>query len=63
MIQKKYYGHHQEVDYIEEYDGKMHAYEIKWNPNVQVKFPKSLLNSYNDIETRTIKRIILWIIF
>lgn len=37
----------QEIDYIEEVDGKLTAFEIKWNPNKKVRFPKTFLNSYD----------------
>jgi uncharacterized protein len=35
-----------EIDYIEEYDGKLKGYEIKWNQNRKVKPPKLFLESY-----------------
>lgn len=44
----------QEIDYIEEYDGKLHAYEFKWNPNKRVKFPKTFTNAYPGSETKVI---------
>ncbi|MFZ5554110.1 MAG: ATP-binding protein [Bacteroidota bacterium] len=36
----------QEVDYIEEYEGKFHAYEMKWNPKKKIKFPKTFSAAY-----------------
>lgn len=36
----------QEIDYIEEYDGKLFAYEFKWKENKKHKFPKSFLQAY-----------------
>ena len=36
----------QEIDFIEEYNGKLHAYEFKWNPSKKVHFSKSFLNAY-----------------
>lgn len=36
----------QEVDYVEEIDGKFFAYEIKWNPKKKVKFPKPFIDTY-----------------
>jgi short subunit dehydrogenase-like uncharacterized protein len=36
----------QEIDYIEERDGQLHAYEIKWNPVRKVVPSKSFTNSY-----------------
>lgn len=36
----------QEIDYIEESDGFLNAYEIKWNPHAKVKIPKTFKESY-----------------
>lgn len=36
----------QEVDYIEESDGKINAFEFKWNPNAKYKVPKKFLGTY-----------------
>ncbi len=44
----------QEIDYIEEYDGKLHAYEFKWNPKAKAKFPKAFLEAYPGSETQVI---------
>ncbi|RUA23860.1 MAG: ATPase [Bacteroidetes bacterium] len=46
----------QEIDYLEEREGKIFAYEFKWNPRVKVKFPKSFINSYPDSETKVISQ-------
>lgn len=35
-----------EIDYIEEYDGYMHAYEFKWNPKKKLKFPDAFTENY-----------------
>jgi len=40
----------QEIDYIEEYGGKINTFEFKWNPNARVKIPSSFLSSYNNSE-------------
>jgi predicted AAA+ superfamily ATPase len=45
---------HQEIDYIEEYDGKLHAYEFKWNPNAKVKTQKTFLEAYPGTEIQVI---------
>lgn len=37
----------QEVDYVEERDGKMYAFEFKWNDKLKPKFPKTFLQNYN----------------
>jgi len=38
----------QEIDYIEEMNGKLNAYELKWNPNITVKPSKTFTNAYPD---------------
>jgi uncharacterized protein len=43
-----------EIDYIEEYNGEIHAYEFKWNAKAKAKFPKSFVDSYRPVETRII---------
>ena len=37
-----------EIDYIEEEDGQLSAYEFKWNPKAKYKTPKQFINSYPD---------------
>ncbi|NLJ44716.1 MAG: ATP-binding protein [Bacteroidales bacterium] len=37
----------QEIDYIEERDGILHAYEIKWNPKSRAKLSKTFSSAYN----------------
>lgn len=46
----------QEIDYIEESDGTINAYEFKWNPRKRVKFPASFLEAYPGARTQTISR-------
>lgn len=42
----------QEIDYIEESDGTMTAFEMKWNPKKsRVRFPKAFLEAYPIKET------------
>ena len=36
----------QEIDYIEEKDGKLSAYEFKWNPSAKTKQPRAFMASY-----------------
>ncbi len=43
-----------EVDYIEEQNGKLYAYEFKWNPKKKVKIPRSFTNLYPEAETQLI---------
>lgn len=44
----------QEIDYVEEADGKITGFEFKWNPKTKVHIPSSFKNTYNaDIEIIT----------
>lgn len=45
---------HQEIDYIEERDGKIYAFEFKWNNKAKARFSKSFLEAYPDNETQII---------
>ena len=36
----------QEIDYVEERNGVLHAFEFKWNSNKKVKVPKSFIQAY-----------------
>lgn len=38
----------QEIDYLEELDGILHAYEFKWQSTKKVKPPRSFTNGYPD---------------
>lgn len=38
----------QEIDYLEESDGVLHAFEIKLNPGKNVKFPVTFTKNYTD---------------
>lgn len=44
----------QEIDYISEANGKIEAYEFKWNPRAKAKFSKSFVNEYNPVITKGI---------
>jgi len=44
----------QEIDYIEERGGKLHAYEFKWNENAKYKFPATFLKAYPKSQTQVI---------
>jgi predicted AAA+ superfamily ATPase len=41
----------QEIDYVEEKDGKLFAFEFKWNQNSKAKFPKVFTRTYPNSET------------
>ena len=43
-----------EIDYVEEYGGKLHGYEFKWNPNAKAKIPKAFLEAYPGSEVKVI---------
>lgn len=44
----------QEIDYIEEQEEKLSAYEFKWNKKARAKFPKTFIRAYPDSETHLI---------
>lgn len=44
----------QEVDYVEEYDGRLHAYEFKYNPKKKAKIPASFLGTYPDADFKVV---------
>ena len=35
---------------MEEYDGKLHAFEIKWNPKAKAKLTKTFATAYPDAD-------------
>lgn len=46
----------QEIDYLEEREGKLYAYEFKWNPSAKAKIPRTFLNAYPDSESFVVHR-------
>jgi len=46
----------QEIDYVEERDGKMWAYQFKWNPKSKARFSKTFTEAYLQHELRVIDR-------
>ena len=44
----------QEIDYLEEKDGVLSAFEFKWNASAGASFPKTFLNAYTNAETAVI---------
>ncbi len=44
----------QEIDYIEEKNGQLFAYEFKWNTKAKTKFPKKFVETYTPKETKVI---------
>lgn len=50
----------QEIDYIEELDGRLTAFEIKWNPNAKFSFPITFTRNYPGSENHFIHRENFW---
>jgi predicted AAA+ superfamily ATPase len=46
----------QEIDWIEEYNGNLHAYEFKWNPSKNNKIPPLWAKNYPEATFETIHR-------
>lgn len=44
----------QEIDYIEEYDGKLHAFEFKWNSDKGYRVPLTFSKAYPDSEHKVV---------
>ena len=38
----------QQIDYVEEHDGKFSAFEFNWKPNPKIRFPKAFTQTYRD---------------
>jgi len=49
-----------EIDYIEEIDGKIYAFEFKWNPTAKSKFPQAFLENYKPEKTKVIHPENFW---
>lgn len=45
-----------EIDYLEERDGKLSAYEFKWNPEAKFRKPITFANAYPDTDIQVIHR-------
>ncbi|MCF6263874.1 MAG: ATP-binding protein [Xanthomonadales bacterium] len=46
----------QEIDFIEDYAGVIHAYEFKWNPKSKAKFSKSFTRAYENHQLMTVNK-------
>ncbi|HHB52788.1 MAG TPA: ATP-binding protein [Saprospiraceae bacterium] len=46
----------QEIDWVEEREGKLFGYEFKWNPNRKVKVPGAWKKEYENAEFKVIHR-------
>ena len=45
-----------EIDYVEDTDGKLYAFEFKWNPNSKALFSKTFSHAYPDSVFKVIHR-------
>ncbi len=45
----------QEIDYVEEHDGRLSAFEFKWNDRSRVRFPSTFTDSYKVERTIAVK--------
>ena len=45
-----------EIDYLEESEGQLKAYEFTWNPEAKVKISKTFTNAYPAAEMQIIHR-------
>lgn len=45
----------QEIDYLEERNGQLEAYEFKWSPS-KVKFPNEFVNNYQPTQTLVVSK-------
>lgn len=50
----------QEIDYLEEANGRLYAYEFKWNAGAKVRFPKTFKDAYQPVESLIIHRENYW---
>ncbi|MDH4472829.1 MAG: ATP-binding protein [Fluviicola sp.] len=46
----------QEIDYVEDKDGLLSAFEFKWNPKAKAKMPKAFSTAYPNSKFKTIHR-------
>ena len=49
-----------EIDYIEEQDNKIAAFELKWNAKVKVRFANSFIEKYAPVSTSVINSTNYW---
>jgi predicted AAA+ superfamily ATPase len=46
----------QEIDYVEEANGKMQAFELKFHAKQKIKFPKTFIDNYPDTDYHAVNR-------
>lgn len=49
-----------EIDYVEEQDGIISAYELKWNPKTKTRFPIAFISEYHPPTAKVIHRENFW---
>jgi hypothetical protein len=50
----------QEIDYLEEYNGELSAFEINWNPSKKVKFPLTFTRNYPEAKSYIVNPENFW---
>lgn len=50
----------QEIDYVEEREGKLYAWEFKWDTKGKTRIPQSFVNAYKESITSVIDRENFW---
>ncbi len=50
----------QEIDYLEEYNENIYAYEFKWKPKKNAKPPITFVNAYPEVHFEVISRDNFW---
>lgn len=50
----------QEIDYIEEINGKIYPFEFKWNPKAKTRFPTPFIETYNPETPQVIHQENFW---
>jgi predicted AAA+ superfamily ATPase len=53
----------QEIDYVEEKQGKLYAWEFKWDRKHKAKIPKTFMDAYPESESYIIDRQNFWTFF
>ncbi|MCF6333785.1 MAG: ATP-binding protein [Draconibacterium sp.] len=55
-VNSYFWGTHQkqEIDYIEEADGELQAFEFKWNKNAKFKLPKTFSDAYKNVKAELV---------
>lgn len=49
-----------EIDYIEEQNGALKAFELKWSPQAKYRFPRAFVETYHPVEMAIVHRDNFW---